>query len=158
MIAIGFQLLQIFHLVLPIVYIGYILNPWVLGLLLIQIIVMFAVSEFCPHFLTIWTTAILFLMSHQLPILHGMPNFFLRDVTEEERHLALVAMFWMNSRCVSFCLDHLWNEQTLSKIGKLTKMTSFCFYLPTCIVGPLVNYKEYHEGVLKPKSNSWKNK
>ena len=60
-------------------------------------------------------------------------------------------MFWINSRCVSFCLDYIWKEVPEevgeSKFWKFVKMIAFCFYLPNGIGGPLINYKDYHEGV-----------
>ena len=60
-------------------------------------------------------------------------------------------MFWVNSRCVSYCLDNAWGDviedETSSKMWQFLEMATFCFYVPLCISGPLISYKDYKEGV-----------
>ena len=62
-------------------------------------------------------------------------------------------MFWVNSRCVSYCLDNAWGDviedETSSKTWQFLEMATFCFYVPLCISGPLISYKDYKEGVSK---------
>ena len=64
-------------------------------------------------------------------------------------------MFWVNSRCVSYCLDNIWGdvvEETPSHFWNFIEMLSFCFYIPLCISGPLITFKEYKTGVSYSKS------
>merc|ERR1719445_1212178 len=64
-------------------------------------------------------------------------------------------MFWINSRCVSFCLDHIWKEvHEESRLWKWVQLIGFCFYLPIGIQGPLINYLDYKRG-LYGKAQEW---
>ena len=67
------------------------------------------------------------------------------------RYVTTVIMFWVNSRCVSYCLDNAWGDviedETSSKTWQFLEMATFCFYVPLCISGPLISYKDYKEGV-----------
>lgn len=71
------------------------------------------------------------------------------------RYFAAVANSWMNARSLSFCLDHLWGEVPSAGLFQdLTHLLAHCFYLPTCISGPIVNFKEFHEG-LTSEARPW---
>ena len=69
---------------------------------------------------------------------------------EHTHYLVAVTNCWINSRCVSFCLDHIWKQipegQTLT--SKFIHLLAYCFYLPIAIGGPLINYLEFHNGVI----------
>ena len=59
-------------------------------------------------------------------------------------------MFWVNCRCVSYCLDNIGRdvvEETTSHFWNFIEMLSFCFYIPLCITGPLITFTEYKKGV-----------
>ena len=55
---------------------------------------------------------------------------------------------WINSRAMSFCLDVMWGDvKSKGAVGDLWRMLAHSFYVPTCIGGPIVRYKEFNDGV-----------
>ena len=68
---------------------------------------------------------------------------------ERIHYLVAVTNCWVNSRCVSFCLDHIWKEVPVGQSAgsKFLHLMSYCFYLPIAVGGPLINYIEFHNGV-----------
>jgi len=68
--------------------------------------------------------------------------------------VANVWIAWINSRCTSFCLDTIWSED-LRKRPMSTQMlhfSAYVFYLPVSVMGPIVNYDAFKEGVI---ANIW---
>jgi len=66
-------------------------------------------------------------------------------------YLTMVSTAWMNSRCVSFCLDRIWGRVPTesSIIESFMNLTAYCFYLPLGVMGPLITSKEFKEGMEK---------
>lgn len=64
-------------------------------------------------------------------------------------YIASVCFAWINSRCLSFCLDMIWGEVSPSQSAfkNFVNLLAYTFYLPLSIMGPLVNYKEFYNGV-----------
>ncbi len=144
-------MLPIFHFLLPMIYISQELGKWVLAFLFIQPIVIFTVAQIIPHILAVWGAALVFMVTLEMPYVGDFTNYMLSNSSTDEKYMAHVVMFWINSRCVSFCMDHIWgaidNSHEISSFRKFTNLISYCFYLPTSMMGPLINYKDYHQGV-----------
>ena len=70
------------------------------------------------------------------------------DATSTEEYVCSVTWFWVNCRCISFCLDRIWGEvePKSAKVHDLIEMFTFCFYLPVNISGPIMIYKDFHDG------------
>ena len=45
-----------------------------------------------------------------------------------------------------------------SAVTSFAKLTSYCFYLPTGVMGPLITYKKYHDSLsaaVRPLDRGW---
>ena len=99
----------------------------------------------------VWVASFVFLFvtkSFTAPLYH-MHKYLLKESDGAEHYVIIVTWYWVNSRCVSFCLDRIWKEVEPSSKGKfqdLIEMFAYCFYLPTSISGPIMIYKDFHEG------------
>jgi len=62
---------------------------------------------------------------------------------------SVVFSHWINSRCVSFCLDNIRKDvpENPSILDNFMHLLSFCFYIPLSIGGPLINYTDFLKGV-----------
>ena len=81
--------------------------------------------------------------------LYYMHKYSVKQATSAEHYVIIVTWYWVNSRCVSCCLDRIWKEVKPSGKGKLydmIEMMAYCFYLPTSISGPIMIYKDFHDG------------
>ena len=64
------------------------------------------------------------------------------------------------TRCVSYSLDRIWGDVSSdeSAVTSFAKLTSYCFYLPTGVMGPLITYKKYHDSLsaaVRPLDRGW---
>ena len=78
-----------------------------------------------------------------------MHKYSVKQATSAEHYVIIVTWNWVNSRCVSCCLDRIWKEVKPSGKGKLydmIEMMAYCFYLPSSISGPIMIYKDFHDG------------
>ena len=110
---------------------------------------------FCVHLIgsskLVWLLAFAFLFIEKefTGPLNAANKFFLKDATTTEEYVIYVTWYWVNSRVVSFCLDRIWGEVKPSPKGKihdLIEMFAYCFYLPINISGPIMVYKDFHDG------------
>ena len=111
-------------------------------ILMVQPVVFFIIAEITQSYIVIWSVA------------SGIIVFLIESIMFEDsnsNYIIPLAMCWINSRCVSFCLDHIWKNVSMeageTKLWKFVKMIAFCLYLPNCINGPLITYEDYYRGV-----------
>lgn len=143
------KMVTIFHVLLPLLYLFRALESFKpVVLLLAQPCAMFLATELLRKPIFVWLSAILIIIFNDLEPISSFKNWSFQDSSWHTKYVTHVTMFWINSRCVSFCLDHLWQEvpQESSKSWKFLQMCAFCFYLPISVQGPLINYKDYYEG------------
>ena len=142
--------LPVFNLLLSALYlytcVGYKPTLW----LFFQPISMFLVHLSGSSFL-VWVASFVFLFVTQpfMGPLHHMHRYFVSQSTSAKHYVIVVTWYWVNSRCVSFCLDRIWKEVEGSIKGKfqdLIEMLAYSFYLPTSISGPIMIYKDFYEG------------
>eukprot|EP00095_Tigriopus_kingsejongensis_P004127 maker-scaffold122_size333723-snap-gene-2.43 protein:Tk04127 transcript:maker-scaffold122_size333723-snap-gene-2.43-mRNA-1 annotation:"protein-cysteine n-palmitoyltransferase rasp" len=89
------------------------------------------------------------------------PMNYLRVISFEptdykERYIGSVTYAWFNARCLSFCLDHIWDHvpTETSRMKGFVNMLAYCFYLPVGIGGPIINYEAFHHG-LSNEPRAW---
>ena len=128
-------------------YLSQFLSYRQLILLLTQPLLFFVVSEIIQQFAAVWIVAVGIIIYSDY-----FENWaFENESSLDAYHITHMTMFWVNCRCVSFCLDHIWQDipqlKQESIIWKFIKMVGFCFYIPNVTGGPLINYKDYHKGV-----------
>ena len=113
------------------------------------------ISMFLAHLsgssLLVWmvTFVMMFVMKPFMGPLYYMYVYFVNQSTNDEYYVITVTWYWVSLRCVSYCLDRIWNEVKASSKGKfqdLIEMIAYCFYLPTNISGPIMIYKDFQEG------------
>ena len=66
-----------------------------------------------------------------------MKNFYLVEKQNKENFVDKIRSFRIREK--------MW--WALFRFWKFVKMIAFCFYIPNGIGGPLINYKDYYEGV-----------
>ena len=143
--------LPIFQAGLPLLFINFELGVRPLILLLAQPIVIFCMAEIFQSTIFVWGTAIAIIGLNDYTFIAAFIEWAFKDTTFYTRYMTHVFMFWINSRCVSFCLDHVWKEvKEESRLWKFIEIIGFCFYLPIGIQGPLLNYKDYKAGLYGP--------
>ena len=95
----------------------------------------------------VWTTSLITLMALR-------PNFGLplgpivvQYLLSVGNHEILIAFYtfwsWTNLRCISYSLDMIDGESS----GNLFDLTSYVFYPPILLSGPVIIYRIYHKGV-----------
>ena len=140
--------LTIFQAALPLAFVYNELGSGPLLLILAQPFALFIVAEIFGKAIFVWAGALVVIVLHsefEKLVFQGNNNH-----TLAEYNITHVIMFWTNSRCVSFLLDHIWKEvHEESKLWKLVQLFGYCFYLPILVQGPLINYKDYKNGVSK---------
>ena len=145
------KLIPIFHSLLPLIYLYRILTLRPVILLLAQPLVIFGAAELTRKSWAVWGVAFGIILCNDTSVIGAFKKWSFEESDWFVVYITHVTMFWINSRSVSFCLDYIWNEIPVdlreSRLVKFTKMTAFCFYLPNGIGGPLINYKDYYEGV-----------
>lgn len=145
------NMIPIFHASLPLLYLTRILEIRPVILLLAQPLAVFIVAEITQLSIAVWGIAVGIIVMNDAYGIGDFKAWAFEDSTWFIKYLTHVTMFWVNSRCVSFCLDHIWKEVPVeageSRFWKFVKMVAFCFYIPNGIGGPLINYKDYYEGI-----------
>ena len=147
------NLVPIFNVLLSMIYMGRVMGIKPTIWMFCQPLAMFIV-HLMGSSLLVWMVALLFLFIEKelSGPLYYMNKFFLNDCAGSEEYVIYVTWYWVNSRCVSFCLDRIWKEVEPSPRGKihdLVEMFAYCFYLPINISGPIMIHKDFHEGFNK---------
>ena len=139
--------LTIFQAALPLAFVYNELGSGPLLLILAQPFALFIVAEIFGKAIFVWAGAFAVIVLHlelEALVFQGNNNY------TEYYNITHVIIFWTNSRCVSFLLDHIWKEvHEESRLFKLIQLIGYCFYLPIVVQGPLINYKDYKNGVSK---------
>ena len=139
-----------FNVLLSLIYMVRVMGTMPTTWMCLQPLIMFFVHLTGSSTL-VWLMAVVFLFIEKEisgPLYH-MNKFFLKESTSIEEYIIYVTWYWVNSRCVSFCLDRIWKEVKPSEKGKhhdLIEMFAYCFYLPTNISGPIMIHKDFHDG------------
>ena len=142
-----------FNVILSMIYMGRVMGMKPTIWMFFQPLVMFLV-HLMGSSLWVWVMSFVFLFSAKKISgpLYYINTFFLNECTDNENYVAQVTWCWVNSRCVSFCLDRIWKEVEPSSKGKIhdiVEMFAYCFYLPINISGPILIYKDFHVGFNK---------
>lgn len=142
--------LSIFHFLISLLHLYNALGLKPTLLLVCQPLVMYMTYKLFKNIWAVWTVALLIITFNDYGILGQMMAWAFEDSHWEKKYISTVIMFWVNSRCVSYCLDNIWGdvvEETPSHFWNFIEMLSFCFYIPLCISGPLITFKEYKKGM-----------
>lgn len=95
----------------------------------------------------VWFSAIGYILCLNIFPLRNMKEFLFYDyeLLAYEGYLTSVITAWINARCVSFALDRIWGRVSQEKthLQGLLKLTAYCFYMPLCLMGPLVTSSCY---------------
>ena len=147
------DMIPIFNVLLSAIYLEQIIGTKPLLWMMCQIFVFFAIHLLASPVL-VWIVAILFLFADKEWIgpLNDANEFFLQDVTEEEHYIYTVAWAWLNLRCISFCLDRIRMKACLLsklKIYNFIQILAYCFYIPVNISGPIILFRDFHQGFNK---------
>ena len=142
------RFLAIFHAGWPLLFVYSELGGGPLLLLLAQPFFLFVVAEIFGKAFFVWAGAIAIIALNDHTVIKSFKEWAFEDSSFHVKYITHVIMFWINSRCVSFCLDHIWREvHEESRLWKWIQLIGFCFYLPIGIQGPLINYIDYKRGV-----------
>ena len=142
------RFLPIFQAGLPLLFIYFELGFRPLILLLAQPLVIFCMAEVFQITIFVWGSAVAIIGLNDYTYIAALKEWAFKGETFHTYYMTHVLMFWINSRCVSFCLDHIWKDvKEESRIWKFIQLIGFCFYLPIGIQGPLLNYKDYKAGL-----------
>ena len=145
------RVLPIFHAVLPLLFINSELGFRPMILLLAQPFVIFCMTEIFQSTFFVWGTAIAIIGLNDYAAIASFKEWAFEDSAFHTKYITHVIMFWINSRCVSFCLDHVWKEvNEESRLWRFIQLIGFCFYMPVGIQGPLLNYKDYKANLYGP--------
>ena len=152
------KFVPIFNVLLSIIHMTTVIRTKATIWIVIQPLFMFLIHLFGSPFL-IWMAAIACLfedMEISGP-LNDLNNYFCQGCTEEEYDLIHITWHWVNLRCISFCLDRISNDVDTSLNGRIhdiIEMLAYCFYLPINMFGPIIIYKDFHEG-FKQEYRPW---
>ena len=147
------SLVPIFNVLLTMIYMQRVMGTKPTIWMFCQPLAMFTI-HLAGSSLLVWLCALVFLFIEKEwsgPLFH-LNKYFLEGCTGTDEYVIYVTWYWVNSRCVSFCLDRIWKEVEPSSKGKLhdlIEMLAYCFYLPTNISGPIMIYKDFNEGFNK---------
>ena len=142
--------LAIFQATLPLVFVYKELGSGPLIMLLAQPLALFIVAEIFGRAIFVWAGALAVIVLNDHTLTSEFKGWAFQEASFHIKYITHVIMFWINSRCVSFCLDHIWRDvHEESRLWKFVQFIGYCFYLPIGIQGPLVNYKDYKTGVSK---------
>ena len=112
----------------------------------------FLAAKFTKTSFGVWIISLAIIVFNDFGLIAQLKEFAFEDASWQGRYITHVTMNWINSRCVSFCLDVIWGDvkdHDHWNLSNFMKLLSFCFYLPLTISGPLINYKDFHYGVSK---------
>jgi hypothetical protein len=139
----------------------YLLGVYPTLYLFLQIIIIFLAS-FTNSALFVWFCAISYVLAQNYYPLNIINKklFPTYDSQMYESYLTSVTSAWINARCVSYSLDRIWGDVSSdeSAVTSFAKLTSYCFYLPTGVMGPLITYKKYHDSLwaaVRPLDRGW---
>jgi len=104
------NMIPIFHASLPLLYLTRILEIRPVILLLAQPLAVFIVAEITQLSIAVWGIAVGIIVMNDTYGIGDFKAWAFEDSTWFIKYLTHVTMFWVNSRCVSFCLDHILKE------------------------------------------------
>ena len=143
-----FQMLPLFYTLLSSLYIFKILGSSGLVFLGIQPLIMYIVHLSKSSFL-VYAVSLGTIFAQETDFF-GLIS-FLPSHTEDYNTFTLgtAAFMWINLRCLSFCLDRLWEDVDTSdsSLHALLEMYSYCFYMPVAFGGPIIIFQKFKEGV-----------
>ncbi|XP_068893417.1 protein-cysteine N-palmitoyltransferase Rasp [Tenebrio molitor] len=125
------RILQLWQILISTAFILIELGPYPLSAILFQPLI-FLIVLTCHNKLFIWVCEIPILL------LIGLLKSFTTD--ERKEHITMLILFWLNLKCVSYCLDFIDSGQTQQKY---LSYFSYCLYLPHIISGPFISYKDF---------------
>ena len=135
--------MSIYHVSISLLHLYHVVGLKPALLLVSQPLILFISRKVFKHAWAVWTIALSIIM------LENYRSETMRMMDEELDYIFHQILIWVNLRCVSYCLDNIWGdvEENPSTIWNFLEMLSYCFYLPVCISGPLINFQEYKKGV-----------
>ena len=78
-------MLPIFHLLLPLIYIGQELGLWPLAFLMLQPIVIFTISRLVASTIAVWAASLAFMLSIDVPGIAEYIDYMLEDAASDQR-------------------------------------------------------------------------
>merc|ERR1719239_2075871 len=117
----------------------------------LQIAVIFAAFWVSNKAIVVWSVAMIYMQCQGYYPFDGFFRWYFSNETWNfEGYLTMIAMAWINARCVSFCLDRVWGrvDRESTIFTSFINIIAYCFYLPLCIMGPLITSKQFKEGML----------
>lgn len=134
-----FQVLKLWQIILPLLFLVCELGLMPLIVLLIQPCI-FALINFCRSHIAVWSCNFLsLLLITVFKYLSGQEEYLiLFKLSENQSYAVMLAVFWTNLRCVSYSLDILKHNEHFSVLN----FFSYCLYLPTLFCGPFISFKE----------------
>jgi D-alanyl-lipoteichoic acid acyltransferase DltB (MBOAT superfamily) len=97
--------------------------------------------------------AISYILCLDMTPLSTMKQYMFPDKASQlyQGYLTSILLACMNARCVSFALDRImYKEKRETLVTSFLMVTAFCFYLPLCVMGPLVSSKTFKDSFEKP--------
>lgn len=145
-----------FNVFYPICVTLYLLGTLATLSIFLQIVFLFLVSLTRRAWL-VWLSAIVYVIAQEYQPFTDLKSYIFPtyDSLLYEGYLTSVINAWINARCISFSLDRIWGEVPSDEglIQSFLKLTAFCLYLPTGVMGPLITYKRFEESLhAQPRS------
>lgn len=116
----------------------------------LQIVFLFLIS-LTRSVKLLWVSAILYVVAQDYKPFTDLKSYIFPTYESllYEGYLTSVINAWINARCISFALDRIWGEVKSDEgyVQSFLKLTAFCFYLPTGVMGPLITYKKFEESL-----------
>ena len=150
--------LPAFYFLIGAVWIGWLVGVKGLAFLLIQPLALFLVK------LMTGSDKMIYIMAVTYAAIQGAgigPISLLKGVTlgtdkdSFNRFVGHITESWINLRAMSCCLDLLWQDVPSSGImGDFSKMLAHSFYMPVLVLGPIIRFKEFNDG-LERKRSPW---
>ena len=147
------QFLPVFYSLLGLIYVSKVAGVKSLFFLTLQPVTLFALLLLTKSSTVIYLAA-LALIGFQEQFTWVLEHSY-EPTMYRERYIGHVIYAWINARCLSFCLDYLWNEAPRANhvLGDFINMIAHAFYMPVAISGPIINYHVFHAGVRMTRSS-----
>ncbi|KAJ3665397.1 hypothetical protein Zmor_000894 [Zophobas morio] len=147
-----FQLLQVWQILISTTFIITELGILPLGLIVFQPLLFALVLFFTRSRFIIWVTNILTLLLLFMCRHIGFSEEFLAEnkLNQESAHVIVTTIYWMNLKCVSYCIDFIDSKQEHISLT----FASYCLHMPNLVLGPFVSYKNF-EGCYKTDECLW---
>jgi len=150
-----------FNVFYPVIVTLYLLGTSATLSVFLQIVFLFLVS-LTRSVKLLWLSAILYVVAQDYQPFTDLKSYIFPTYESllYEGYLTSVINAWINARCISFSLDRIWGEVKSDEgvLESFLKLTAFCFYLPTGVMGPLITYKKFEESLEatpKQMNKSW---